>query len=203
MVERDPIVSQNELSFNSVGVLITGKRFAGKDTFALALHRNLSQNYITSAIKQTAQFLKERFCRLNNLDLDLFLTDRNYKEKYRQQLTDFVLVNPPEENMDKFIESLRDNLKLTQVTIISDIRNILDKNKLSEVFPNALTIRITTSDENRVARGFQHGAYDESVFETAIDLIPADILIINNNSLAELQLDAKFISRTITNFLKS
>jgi phosphomevalonate kinase len=201
MPEREPIVSQTQDNFKPYGVFFTGKRFTGKDTAARLLHDDLIQNGILSVIKSTALNLKVRFCEANDLNLDKFLFDRDYKERYRKKLSEFVSCQSTEKNIQDFIESIKIDLATIQVLIVSDLRNNVDQEQLSRIFPVLLTIKISASDETRLSRGYTPSAYDDSVFETQIEQIVCDLDIPNNGTIFELSKKLEPISEKIQNYL--
>jgi phosphomevalonate kinase len=197
MIEQEPIIVQNDKQIKPLGILITGKRYSGKDTFAEYLNQKLLDLNISSVIRSTAYNLKRLFCQNLGLDLEKFIYDRDYKEKYRQELSKFVMGLSQRTNIDNFTESLQKDLKTHDVIIISDLRSLFDQDELKELFPCVITIKISASDATREARGLTFNAYDDSGFESEIDLISFDREIQNNGSLDDLSLQANNLAREI------
>jgi phosphomevalonate kinase len=194
-----PIISQNEANFKAVGVLVTGKRYAGKDTFCALLQEDLANRGITSVIRSTAYQLKQRFCTEFSLDLDAFIHDRMYKETHRLEFANYVQTQSQAENFKNFISEIKSDLDMMQVIIISDLRNVFDQKQFSWIFPAFLTIKINATDEVRESRGLIRNEYDKTEFETEIPQILVDEEVFNNGTIANLSLNVTRIVKSKIN----
>lgn len=181
-------------------ILISGKRYSGKDVLAASIDNELCQLGFRVVIRSTALSLKTRFCKEYGLDLASFLNDRAYKESYRDRLTKFTLNHSQEENIKSFIESLDPDLNTNDFIILSDLRTKLDTKAIRSKF-KALTIRVSADDKVRTARGYKESQYDTSLFETDLDNENFDFYITNESSLEELNKKARLLAEEIASRL--
>lgn len=181
---------------NPALILISGKRYSGKDTLAGFLNEALHNVNRKSVVRSTALLLKTRFCQQYALDLNRLLNDRVYKEQYRNQLTKFSANQTQEGNIKLFIESLNPNLEANDFVIISDWRTKFDLEALRQNF-KVFTVRVSASDAVRATRGHEESEYDSSTFESELDNESFDFYVTNEGSLEELRLEASILMKEI------
>lgn len=159
-------------------VLLSGKRYTGKTTFANELIKRwetLSKSLIYKMrIHALADKCKEMFANNNSLDYDKLLMNREYKEKYRKDLTIFyrkILEDDPI-TFEKFVMSDINNDKNNSIHIISDTRilsNITYFESMCSSRYVILKIRLEAKDEIRKMRGWVKTIYDDEPTETGLD----------------------------------
>ncbi len=171
----------------AVLILVSGKRYAGKDTFAVLLTEACRQRHMRVVIRKTADRLKKEFCRLYALDSDRFLSEREYKEKYREAFAEFTSGFRREENAKKFLASIASDLREQDVIIVSDVRTKYDLFALRKRSSTTLTVRINASEQTRMKRGLIPSHYDTLSFETELDEEKFDYTIENDGSVAALE----------------
>jgi phosphomevalonate kinase len=167
-------------------IVISGKRFSGKDTFATMLSHSLDTAGVRNVIRKTSYALKEEFCKNNAISLYKLESEREYKEKYRKQLTEFVVTKSKKENMILFTDMLYKDSLFYDCVIVSDIRTVFDLRWLRQHF-KLISIRINANDDVRAERGYVPSDYDLSVLENELDYETFDYSINNNGSVGELQ----------------
>lgn len=168
-------------------ILISGRRYSGKDTLANILRDILKSRGYEAEIASTSVMLKTKFCQEKGLNLDKFLNDRSYKELYRDEFSSYVLQTPQRVNLDAFLNSL--NHKNKDFIIISDIRSKYDLEKLRDMF-KTLAIWVESNNRERSKRGWIKSKYDDSEFENQLDPKLFDYIIENNNSVLDLEINA-------------
>ncbi|MBA3733072.1 hypothetical protein H0W91_01715 [Patescibacteria group bacterium] len=176
---------------NTKLILIAGKRYSGKDTFAILLKDLLIEKGCRVDLVSTAQHLKTEYCMERNLDLGKFLNDRLYKESYREDFSKYVLEHSEEENFQIFLNELENKLELDFV-IISDVRSKYDLIELKSRF-DCFSICIKSSDEEKIKRGWLKSKYDDSHFENQLDKNLFDLVVENNSSILDLKLKIEMI----------
>lgn len=191
MATERPIIHGEHEKSNSQLIILSGKRGSGKDTFAQFLIEACRTRNIKAVTLQSSKELKKRFCDQFGLDLSLFLTDREYKEHYREQLTTFVFSQSQEENFEHLELSIENALTDHTVVIISDVRTQYDLDNLKNSFPACITIRINSNDTIRISRVGASAEYDNSSLETELDNAAFDHVINNNGSLEEFKSRAR------------
>lgn len=159
--------------------LISGKRASGKDTFCNVFQKLLKGTVITVAL---ADIPKKEFCLMKNLDFIKFMTDRNYKETYREE---FIKFAENKKKTDKFIwcRLAMKNLEKYDHIIVSDFRYPIEFLFFQKFFKNGfLTLRIYVDDNIRKIRGWTYDKFiDEHLSETGLDDLDFDYQICNNS----------------------
>jgi len=169
-------------------ILISGKRYYGKSTLSKLINEELIKKDIKSSIMSTSRLLKEKFCKINKLNLEKFMNNRKYKERYRLELTRFVTKFSKQHNLKEFIKRLKSSLKEFDIIIIDDLRTKYDFNILKQF--KSVTIRINADEQILKNRGHKNGNYDKLTIEKELDNAKFDFIINNNNSLASLREEA-------------
>lgn len=166
-------------------ILLSGKRYAGKDEVKNILLKLLN-NCISVSL---ADECKRMYAKSENLDHNLLINDREYKEKYRDGLTEFykksLIINPYffELYVNGIIKS-----SSCEFVIISDIRTTNNLNFFKDIYTkDCLTIRIESSDNEKTKRGWVKSQYDNLSIETELDnIIKWDYVVHNNGTIYEL-----------------
>lgn len=165
-------------------ILLSGKRFSGKSV-ASSLIKDMYINQNKSVkVTSFSYSLKKQFCENNNLSLNQFLTDHEYKDKYRTQLTEYYDTTNPV-TFTKYTENEIDKNEF-DVYVVDDLRSFefqidyLLKNCSSKW--NMKFIRINSSDENKQKRGWVNTEYDKHLCETELDTYTEFDAIVNNDS---------------------
>ena len=182
-------------------ILLSGKRFSGKSA-ASSIIKDIYINQNKSVkVTSFSYSLKKQFCENNNLSLDQFLADHEYKDKYRVQLTKYYDTTNPatftkytENEIDKneFDVYVIDDLRSFEFQIDYLLKNCSDK-------WNMKFIRINSSDENKQKRGWINTDYDKHQCETELDTYTEFDYIVNNDSdINEYEKTIRMILETIS-----
>lgn len=160
---------------------ISGKRFAGKDTFAAHLVRAASARGTELATYAFAAESKRLFAARAHLDLPRLLSDRDYKEAHRPALTEFT-VAALAADPQVFVRAVSDRIAIDpRPALITDLRLQLEIEFLRPRF--ALTIvRLVRSDAARAQSGWRfEAARDEHHTETELDDPALWNVVVDNN----------------------
>jgi phosphomevalonate kinase len=161
---------------------ISGKRFAGKDTLARLMVEAAQRRGIALATYAFAAECKRMFAaRHPEVDLARLLDDRDYKEAWRPQLTQFTVESLAEDPLVFVREVMK---RIDGPSLITDLRLRLELDHLKPY-----VLRITRSDANRTAAGWRYdAAKDTHHTETELD-DPAlwDEQVPNDGSIGELE----------------
>jgi phosphomevalonate kinase len=188
---RNPAMNKATATF----ILISGKRYAGKDAFAGLLKEELEKLGKSAEIQSTARMIKEEFCRLHGFDIERFETDRAYKERHRDLLTEFVSTRSAEQNMEAFLKRVASSPEGRDFIIVPDLRTAHDLYALRP--HSAAIIRVATTDKAREARGWKRSSYDDSPSETELDREEFDFVVPNNEGFEQLRAFAQAIVRQL------
>ena len=173
-----------------VVVLLSGKRFSGKDTVAADLLSICLEDYRIATFA-SANELKRLYCEQNHLDFQRFLTDRMYKESHHVAMTEFYHMQALKTPFEQTVaQKIAENAKHIDVAIVTDWRFERQFQFLKEALPKSpcLRVRIEASDKVRKERGWiENSTIDAGDTETALDNAEFDITLQNNsNTMQEL-----------------
>jgi phosphomevalonate kinase len=148
-------------------ILLSGKRYSGKGTTTEILLNHCQSLNIPCTNLSFSYSLKEIFCKEKNLDLDRFLTDHEYKDLHRNDLTTYYKSTDP----IIYAEYIKDKINNgdNKVIIIDDLRNYLHLNFMKEYYSNIKVIRINSLDESKMSRGWFKTEYDNDICENELD----------------------------------
>ena len=183
--------NHNNLNKKTI-IFLSGKRFSGKSTASDIIKKYYELKNKSVLISSFSLSLKKKFCQINNLCFDEFISNHEFKNKYRNQLTDYFYTTNPIDYIED-IYNLISNLN-EDVIIIDDLRLkihldwIINKIKLNE-FYDLKIIRINSLDKNRELRGWFKTSYDLSNVECELDDYHFD-LVINNDFIVENYVDS-------------
>ena len=158
---------------NDIIVLVSGKRFAGKDTFCNELLNVINkQEYYSNHFNCTdysmADQMKRVYCDKTGANLHKMLTDRNYKEEYRADMTKMyhkLIKENYEQNKFLFVKNIiKLQRKYKQKQMINSLKSYcgfkMIIESLFQVFAHFCQIWVnhithtqndcTTSDENNI-----------------------------------------------------
>lgn len=161
-------------------ILISGKRSCGKDYFRKLILQNLDAIFI-----QPSTELKKEYAEARNLDFNKLMTDREYKESHRCEMTKFFEKNIAEKGESYYIlksmasgkEDSNDKIYITDVRLRFEI----DQYK-SIKNSRVVSIRISTKDEVREKRGWKFNQnIDTNRTETDLDCYQSWDLVVDNN----------------------
>ena len=150
-------------------ILISGKRYAGKDYWADKIQKLVND----STILHFSDMAKLELSDETGLDYDRLINDRDYKEKHRAQI-----INLAESRRKRDGEYWAKKLSQYicqnkfQGVIISDFRFIEEYNYIKKYFfaSDISTIRLNICDEMRLDRGWEYNSeVDDSESETSLD----------------------------------
>ena len=155
-------------------IVLSGKRFCGKDYVGEIMANEFKKLYNVDAIyAQPSTEIKKQFAKLRQLDFEKLQNDRNYKEIYRDKMTEFS-----KEQMEKHGDNYYNRLFVQNVfanTIVPTIYIVpsrfmfeIELYKLLNI-PMTL-IRINTKDSVKKNRGWIYDAsIDMDISEIALD----------------------------------
>jgi len=183
-IETNKISAKNstEIKFNNtVIILVSGKRYSGKDFFSNTIKKLIElEGDLVCEITHFADEFKRMFCNHAKLDYERMLTDRDYKEIYRDEMTAYYH-KISKENVT-FCKPLANRIKKEvmmgftkkKIFIIADLRNSIEiecfKSLRREVsLIKILLIRVHITDEVRAQRGWVLSKIDSDPTETNLD----------------------------------
>lgn len=150
-------------------ILLSGKRYAGKDYTADRLKKELGDKVHTQSI---AYFPKLQYAKNNNLNIDKLLCDRTYKEKHRAGII----------QTSNKARKINDNIWISQtleycrtiphsIIVITDFRFLNEDRFFRDNCDwDIITVRINASNELRESRGWRHNeTIDNGQSETELD----------------------------------
>lgn len=163
-------------------ILISGKRYAGKDEFAKLLK---SLHPETCLIRSLGFYPKQMYSYIMNLDLERLMYDREYKEKHREGII-YLAMRKREENQNYWVNCLLKSCQKYQnkIILVPDFRF---KNEREFLFRNnneVKTIRLVCNEQIRSQRGWKYDEkIDNTLSETELkDKDPSWNYIIHNNT---------------------
>lgn len=156
-------------------ILISGKRYAGKDTVAEIFRRQLAAQGRDVALTSFAEAVKREAARLYDLDVDKLLAPhddaeaRAYKEEHRHQLI-CVGMDGRVRDPGQWTRKVWASHSSHQVVIVSDWRFPDEPSLLEQLGAMVVRVRVHANDSTRNARGWTYNpAVDKSPSETALD----------------------------------
>jgi phosphomevalonate kinase len=182
-------------------LLISGKRFSGKDTLALLL-----KNYFESKNRKIksmafAYATKIGYCKENNLDLSRMVNDYIFKESHRDGLLNYFLTNGNYDWYAKYVYNyMESEYNNFDVFIIPDLRikqhmeffKKLDKCGTYKSKYKSHYVRIDTCKESKMKRGWIQKPCDLDFTETDLDdCNDFDLYITNDDSIDDLNNNLK------------
>jgi phosphomevalonate kinase len=177
-----------------IWVLVSGKRYAGKDTVADALARVLGSDVTRASF---AHAVKSDVAQQYGLSLERLLTDAAYKEHHRALLISHA-TDMRARDRSYWVRKAREGTR-NPMTIVSDWRfpDEVDWFRSNEPRTMPFTVRVNASDETRCARGWVPGPVDVDPSECSLDGAAFDYEIDNNGSMAELEEAVRRLAATI------
>lgn len=153
---------------------LSGKRFAGKDTFAallveLARERGVAVTTYAFAGESKRRFVAQQRALGVEVDLDRLLHDRAYKEAWRPRLTEFTVSSLRADPLI-FCRAVADRIAGSpDRALITDLRLRGEVEQLRGRF-ELYVLRVTRPDPLRGASGWRRSpAADEHPTETELD----------------------------------
>lgn len=167
-------------------ICISGKRYAGKDTFATKLSNDIRHHLPDRDTKDiiffpTAAWVKKEVAERSNgaISLSKLLYDTTYKEMHRHAIIEHGERMRVERGdtywIDQSIACWRNMVKdyPNLYIIVTDLRFLAEYNRIVEQCKDTFsifTVRVEADDETRRARGWVYDpAIDNSVTETELD----------------------------------
>ena len=153
---------------------ISGKRFSGKDTFAALLVQKAQAKGVELGTYAFAGESKRLFADAQkakgvDVDLERLTSDREYKERWRPQLTEFTVASIQADPL-VFCRAVADRIAQSpRPSLITDLRLKLELDHLRGRF-DLRVLRLVRSDEKRSASGWAFDAAKDSHHtETELD----------------------------------
>lgn len=171
-----------------VYMLVSGKRYAGKDTVADALARMLKGGCRSVARVSFASAVKADVAARHGLDLGRLMCDAAYKEQYRELLISHAtsMRAADEDYWVRSAYATADRAAPSDI-IVSDWRFPNEAQWLRNAGARVVTIRVMASDEARIARGWVPSAVDSDPSECLLDGSAFDYVIENNGDMGSLE----------------
>lgn len=156
-------------------ILISGKRYAGKDTVAERFRCQLAAQGRDVVLTSFAEAVKREAARLYDLDVDKLLappTDaeaRAYKEEHRHLLIKVGMEGRAEDTTCWAVKVWQAHSS-REVVVISDWRFPDEEVRLRRLGAMVIRVRVHARDHARAQRGWKYNAaVDDSPSETALD----------------------------------
>lgn len=166
-------------------ILVSGKRYAGKDTVADILKSIIGRHAERLSF---AAAVKRECANGHKLDFEKLMTNTPYKEQHRQLLIDHGK-RMREIDPDYWIKATVAGAIQTPATshIVSDWRFPNEYTTLAALTDkHVIRIRVVASDESRRARGWVPSPVDADSSECSLDGYNDVITVANNGSPTEL-----------------
>ena len=168
-------------------LLVSGKRFVGKDTFCDLLQKKLVEKSITVEKFAAADECKRLFAVENSLDFEKLKNDRDYKEQNRTKLTEFFWKH----DLNMFEQLVAKSIfeSTASVFIVTDFRFQSQLQHIQSIPDVSIsTIRINCDDKTRSERGWIfEERKDNDATENSLDVFSFSTIIENNATVAELE----------------
>lgn len=151
-------------------IVVSGKRYGGKSWLTDQVETLLE-------IPQFAlsEDIKRSYCKLNSIDADEMLNNRDLKERHRAKMVEYCEkeISHSKHVWDWSLWS-RITSRDARVFIVSDLRRAPDL-KFFKQMTDCIHVRVTCSDEVRIARGWKPANVDSIPSETGLDAAPFDV----------------------------
>lgn len=180
--------NDNMVNYPKLILLFSGKRKSGKDYFTDCLFDKIGAEQ--SVIIKISAPIKSHWSKQHHLDLNLLLSDGEYKEKHR---LDMIRWSEEKRNEDYgfFCKAAVEHFEAETkpVWIVSDIRRKTDIRWFRENYGKSVkTIRIYASEETRIKRGWQFSkGVDDAPSECDLDDVEEWDHNISNNEGESLE----------------
>lgn len=170
-------------------ILVSGKRYAGKDYTAdlLAVHleRTTGQRIVRGSF---AEQLKRAYAEIHSLSYERLMTDASYKELHRPGLiklaTDERAINPGVW-VERLLKPWTGQLTYPTIMIVSDCRFLNEYETCQKFTDRVFPIRVNANDSVRIDRGWRHSAkVDDDPSECQLDSFEHWRFVIQNNGQA-------------------
>lgn len=157
-------------------VLVSGKRYSGKDLLCDTAITHLTNSYQLNCLKLShSDIVKQRYCAENRADLARMLADRSYKEGYRNDLIQFAQ-EAQQRNPLILSEWVLDKIAMQptkpDLVFIADFRRKMEEGFFVQQFgaEQLVTIRVNSTNENREKRGWRYDSVkDQRYTECELD----------------------------------
>ncbi len=149
---------------------ISGKRFYGKDTLARAMVVAATRRGLSLETYAFADESKRMFAASHpDVELARLLSDRDYKERWRPQLTDFT-VNALAADSLVFVREVMRRIEASSAhPLITDLRLVPELEHLRTAY-EPYVLRLARSDLHRATSGWSYDtAKDTHRTETELD----------------------------------
>jgi phosphomevalonate kinase len=184
-------------------IIISGKRYAGKDYFGklceIQLNKLLYDQYVghssdSSATNQKVYVkfvhvtteIKKDFSKYAQINFFKLETDRFYKEKYRIEMTNYSNIQMEKYGTDYynklFIKNILENTKTITIYIV-DCRYEFEINLYKSLGVPMILVRVNVNDNIRIKRGWTFDPkIDNYLSEIDLDNYTEWNLVFENNS---------------------
>nr|QFG73997.1 MAG: phosphomevalonate kinase [Megaviridae environmental sample] len=165
-------------------ILLSGKRYVGKDYCAGDLADKLITIHKNTLIVSLADKVKQEYCELMNKDYWRLHQDRQYKEENRPAIVEYATTERAKDpliwckKLTTYIEKLS---SFYEFFIISDIRYPNEINYFNSLY-DAVNVRIHADDITRTGRGYIKNPVDQDETEVSLDNFKFDIYVDNSNN---------------------
>lgn len=166
-------------------ILISGKRFSGKDWFVSQALKLVNGIHLSPSTET-----KRAYCQSFGLDFDKFMTSREYKEEHRQGLIEYFNActrREPRKFDEMVCKTISSNAKNLDFVFI-DVRLVAQIEYYTKYFKyfKVRTIRVNASHGVRRQRGFVYcESIDTEQCEVDLDDYPFDFVFDNSCGTTE------------------
>lgn len=169
-------------------ILISGKRYSGKSTFAYKLSNYLYDNNVNVRVMAFANEVKKLYSRQNGIDFNELLSNREEKELHRSKII-LLAEEMKKQNGQSFwanvlVRNLKGKGNQPDVVIIDDLRFQAEVDYFNNTIPDNFTcIRLDISEQERFNRGFVYNTdIDLHSSETDLDFHEFDYIFNNSDN---------------------
>lgn len=162
---------------------LSGKRGAGKDTFAKILKSSSDKVF---EIKSLAESFKRLFAQHAGLDFERLMNDRDFKEQHRVQMNKFF-EEANKADPGKWAKYLVSNIqKGVNVVIVADVRLKTDVAALKKHCSKVFFVRIETENAVKEKFGWKFNEVVDAHFtETNLDDFESWDFVLKNDGTKE------------------
>ncbi len=182
-------------------ICLSGKRFSGKTHVSSIIQKYLNSLNFTVSVNSLSFYCKKEYCKFSGADIDKMINDHEYKNNHRDALTEYFLSTDPL-TYPKLLEHDIQNTNF-DIYIIDDMRLLVENAQYFKKYWsnkwNLVYIRINTTDETKINRGWVHSDYDNQPCENELDnYTDFDYVINNDGTLMDLY---KIVTEILTNII--
>lgn len=167
------------MEISTTWILVSGKRYAGKDTAADLIAAALRAQGHVATRTSFAQAVKADVAREYGLDFIRLMTDQAYKEENRRLLIEHGAAMRAQEH-SYWVRKTYEGVVRADYIVVSDWR-FPNESEWISMRASVIRVRVRADDDVRRARGWvPNDAVDRDQSECSLDGAEVDLVVCNN-----------------------